>query len=72
MIRASSRPGELVCIPFGGTMREAITIERMPKEEARRYLTTELDQDGRDYLGAVVRSLRFEPPPETGPQVGLF
>ena len=72
MIRASSRPGDLVLEPFGGTCRAAVAIERLPAAEARRYVCIEPDEDGRDYLGAVLRSLRFDPGEEKGAQVGLF
>lgn len=61
IIRASSRPGELVLEPFGGTCRAAIACERLPADEVRRYLCIEPDQDGRDYLGAVVASLTTQP-----------
>ena len=61
IIRASSRPGELVLEPFGGTCRAAIACERLPESEARRYVCVEPDQDGRDYLGAVVASLTTQP-----------
>lgn len=60
MIRASTRPGEAVWAPFGGTCREAVAAQRITRQdpaEARRVVTAELDQDGRDYLGAVVRVL---------------
>lgn len=60
IIRASSRPGEAVWVPFGGTCREAVAALRMAQrnpEQARRVVTAELDEDGRDYLGAVVAQL---------------
>ena len=63
IIRASSRPGERVWVPFGGTCREAVAAEWMARaepDEARRVVTCEIDEDGRDYLGAVVRQIRGE------------
>lgn len=63
IIRASSRPGERVWVPFGGTCREAVAAEWMARaepDEARQVVTCEIDQDGRDYLGAVVRQIRGE------------
>jgi DNA modification methylase len=64
MIRASSKPGELVLEPFGGTCRVAVACERMPEPEARRYVCIEPDEDGRDYIAAVLPSLRLEFEPE--------
>jgi DNA modification methylase len=72
MIRASSRPGDLVLEPYGGTCRAAVAIERLPAAEARRYICVEPDEDGRDYLAAVLRSLRFDPGEEKGKQPSLF
>ena len=63
MIRASSRPGERVWVPFGGTCREAIAadaIRRADPSEAREVVTCELNQDGPDYLAPVVRILNGE------------
>lgn len=63
IIRASSRPGERVWVPFGGTCREAVAAEwiaRAEPDEARQVVTCEIDEDGRDYLGAVVQQLRGE------------
>ena len=60
MIRASTRPGEAVWAPFGGTCREAVAAQRIARQdpaEARRVVTAELDQDGRSYLDAVCRVL---------------
>lgn len=60
MIRASSRSGERVWAPFGGTCREAVAVETMARKdpaEARYCVTAEIDEDGRDYLGAVCRVL---------------
>ena len=63
MIRASSRPGERVWVPFGGTCREAIAadkIRRSDPSEAREVVTCELNQDGPDYLDPVIRILNGE------------
>ena len=60
MIRASSKPGELVLECFGGTCRVAVACERMPEPEARCYVCIEPDEDGRDYIAAVLPSLRLE------------
>ena len=76
IIRASSRPAERVWTPFGGTCREAVAAEWMARAEpaeARQVVTCEIDQDGRDYLGAVVRQLRGEDVRKRDPrQTGLF
>lgn len=75
MIRASTRPGERVWAPFGGTLREAVATERIGRQdpaEARYCVTAELNQDGPDYIGAVLPSLELTAPVMTGPQVGLF
>jgi len=73
MIRASSKPGELVLEPFGGTCRVAVACERMPEPDARRYICIEPDEDGRDYIKAVLPSLRLELPTEgANGQVALF
>ena len=58
MIRASSRPGELVLEPFGGTCRAAAACEAMTDTDARRYICVEPDEDGRNYLPAVLADLR--------------
>lgn len=60
MIRASTRPGERVWAPFGGTCREAVAVETMARKdpaEARYCVTAEIDEDGRGYLDAVCRQL---------------
>ena len=73
IIRASSRPGELVLEPFGGTCRAAVACERLPRAEARRYVCVEPDEDGRGYLDAILPQLRFSPEDcHDGGQVGLF
>jgi len=60
MVRASTRPGERVWAPFGGTCREAVAVETMARKdpaEARYCVTAEIDEDGRGYLDAVCRQL---------------
>lgn len=57
MIRASTRPGDTVWVPFGGTLREVVAAEhiaRRSKAEARRVITCELNNDGADYIGPAV------------------
>ena len=56
-IITSTRPGELVLEPFGGTCRVAVACEGLSQAEARRYVCAEPDEDGLDYLGAVDRQL---------------
>lgn len=54
MLRASTRPGDTVWVPFGGTLREVVAAERMARAdpaEARRVLSCELNADGVDYIG---------------------
>ncbi len=61
MIRASTRPGEAVWAPFGGTLREAVAVERIARadpSEARRVITAELNQDGVDYIGPALRQMQ--------------
>jgi DNA modification methylase len=66
MIRASTRPGERVLVPFGGTCREAVVMEwlaRSTPDEARRYDACELNQDpGRDYVAAALAQINGEDP----------
>ena len=57
MILASSRSGDLVLEPYGGTCRAAVVCCDLPEYEARRFICVEPDEDGRDYLLAVVRDL---------------
>jgi site-specific DNA-methyltransferase (adenine-specific) len=60
MIRASSRPGDTVWVPFGGTLRELVAAERIARAdpgEARRVVTCEINQDGRDYIGAALEQV---------------
>lgn len=57
MIRASTRPGDTVWVPFGGTLREVVAVEhiaRRSQTEARRVITCELNTDGADYIGPAV------------------
>ena len=61
MVRASSRPGERVLAPFGGTCREAVICEwlaRTDPAQARRYDVCELNQDGVDYIGPVLAQIQ--------------
>jgi len=61
MILASSRPGDTVWAPFGGTIREAVAAEQVARtdpDQARRVITSELNQDGVDYLGPAIRQLQ--------------
>ena len=54
MIRASTRPGDVVWVPFGGTLRELVAAEHMARRdpaEARRVIACELNADGQDYIG---------------------
>jgi hypothetical protein len=53
-------PGDLVLEPFGGTCRVAVACEQIARyhpEDARRYVCVEQDEDGRDYIGVVLRSM---------------
>lgn len=59
IIRASSRPGDLVLEPFGGTLRAAVACERLPEREARRYVCIEADEDGRGYVPAALASIGY-------------
>ena len=61
IIHASSRPGERVWVPFGGTLREALAATRIGRAdptEARYVVTCELNQDGVDYLGPAIDQIR--------------
>jgi len=76
MIRASSRPGERVWAPFGGTLREALAATRIGRAdpaEARHVVTCELNQDGVDYLGPAIAQIEGTWDAKALPgQVGLF
>lgn len=58
IIRASSRPGDLILEPFGGTLRAAAACETLPHHEARRYVCAEPDEDGRGYVPAALAAIR--------------
>lgn len=69
MIRASSRPGDRVLAPFGGTCREALACHRLPADEARSCVTIEMHQK---YLDAVRGCFALDLRPRRREQVGLF
>lgn len=74
MIRASSRPGDTVWAPFGGTLRELVAAERIARAEpgeARRVVTCEINRDGPDYIGAALAQIEGRPVGRTG-QTSLF
>lgn len=74
IIRASSRPGDTVWVPFGGTLRELVAAEQMARAEpaeARRVLTCELNADGVDYIGPALAQADGRGLLAPG-QVGLF
>ena len=70
MLRASTRPGDTVWVPFGGTLREVVAAEHIARRdpaEARRVVACELNADGVDYIGPALaqaegRSLLDVPP----------
>ncbi len=64
MIRASTRVGDAVLEPFGGTCRAAVACQRLPKDEARRAVCIERDPV---YVEAVRPALEF-----VAPAGGLF
>jgi DNA modification methylase len=75
MIRASSRPGDRILVPFGGTCREAVVCEwlaRSEPEQVREYDVCELNQDGRDYIGPVLAQIRGQSVKAAPGQLGLF
>jgi len=76
MIRASTRPGERVLVPFGGTCREAVVCEwlaRTDPAEARGYDVCELNADGVDHIGPVLAQIRGEDTRQRAAgQMGLF
>jgi DNA modification methylase len=76
MIRASTRPGDAVWVPFGGTLREMVAAERMARGkpgEARRVISCELNADGKDYIGpAVAQAQGLEINPKMAGQEVLF
>jgi DNA modification methylase len=74
MIRASTRPGDTVWVPFGGTLRELVAAERMARskpKEGRRVITCELNQDGVDYLTPAIAQAQGLAT-TTGKQTALF
>ena len=74
MVQASTRPGARILIPFGGTCRIATYLERLKRmepENARYYDCCELNQDGRDYLGAVLGRMGEDAAAKAG-QLSLF
>ena len=74
MIRASTRPGDTVWSPYGGTLRELVAAERMARldpADARKVITCELNQDGKDYIGAALEQIGAEVRPRGG-QIKLF
>jgi DNA modification methylase len=74
MVQASTRPGDRVLIPFGGTCRIATYLERLIRtepEQARYHDTCELNADGKDYLGAVLGRMNEDAPARAG-QLSLF
>jgi DNA modification methylase len=75
ILRASSRPGDTVWVPFGGTLRELVAAEHMARRdssEARRVITCELNRDGVDYIGPAIRQAEGRPLVERSEQVGLW
>lgn len=73
IILASSRPGDLVLEPFGGTCRAAVACEQLREEEARRYVCIEPDEDGRNYVPAVLATMGLAPTvAERAGQLGMF
>ena len=74
MLLASTRPGDTVWAPFGGTLRELVAAERMARskpEEARRVITCELNQDGVDYLTPAIAQAQGLAVTKTAQQVLL-
>ena len=70
IVRASSRPGDLILEPFGGTCRIAVACEQLARykpADARRYVCVEMNADGVDYIGPVLKHIQ-----EIGKQVTLF
>lgn len=76
MILASTRPGDQILVPFGGTNREAVVCEwlaRTSPDEARGYDACELNADGKDYIGPVLRQIAGEDMrPTAKNQVSMF
>lgn len=75
MLRASTRPGDTVWVPFGGTLREVVAAERMARAdpaEARRVLSCELNADGVDYISPALAQADGLPLTSNPKQVRLF
>jgi hypothetical protein len=76
MIRASTRPGDVVWVPFGGTLREVVAAEHMARRdpaEARRVIACELNADGADYIGPALAQAEGRSLLDVAPaQVSLF
>jgi DNA modification methylase len=75
ILRASSRPGDTVWVPFGGTLRELVAAEHMARRdssEARRVITCELNRDGVDYIGPAIRQAEGRPLVERSEQTSLW
>lgn len=68
LIRSSSRPGDTVLEPYGGTLRAAVACHRLPPSEARRAIVCEPHGP---YIEAVRPSLEFVPVGSNG-QPSLF
>ena len=67
LIRSSSRPGDTVLEPYGGTLRAAVACHRLPPSEARHAIVCEPHGP---YIEAVRPSLEWVPPTVDG--LGLF
>lgn len=75
ILRASTRPGDTVWVPFGGTLREVVAAERMARAdpaEARRVLSCELNADGVDYIGPALAQADGLPLTSNPKQGSLF
>lgn len=68
LIRSSSRVGDVVLEPYGGTLRAAVACQRLPKSEARRAIVCEPHGP---YIEAVRPSLEWVPG-GSGDQPSLF
>ncbi len=74
MIRASTRPGDTVWVPFGDTLREMVANERLSRaksSDARKVISCELNLDGKDYIGPAIAQAQGLPTQTTN-QTGLF
>jgi DNA modification methylase len=68
LIRSSSRPGDIVLEPYGGTLRAAVACQRLPPDQARHAIVSEPHGP---YIEAVRPSLEFVAA-ESGAQPSLF